>query len=177
MDDTTERSAAVEVRLAVDATEWRAARALVHDLAAWVRERTGLDLRTAQRGFAAEVDDLPALYRPPSGRFLLAWADGVPVGSAAIRRHADGSGELKRMYVRPGARGLELGDRLVEGALSIARRDGLRSVWLETAIGVMDPAIELYRRHGFAERTTTDASIDHPELLTMERSLLPVPAA
>ncbi|MEO1061370.1 MAG: GNAT family N-acetyltransferase [Actinomycetota bacterium] len=163
---------AVEVSAATRPADWQAARLLVLDLAAWIREHAGVDMRSEQTGFADEVADLAAVYSAPRGHLLLARIDGVPVGSVALRRHDDGSGELKRMYVRPGARGFALGDRLVRAVLDLARRDGLRAVWLETGAGIMDPAIAIYRRHGFERRPTTDATLEHPALITMERSLL-----
>ena len=175
MNDIIDRAPAVVVEPASSTADWHAARLLVHDLAAWVHEHAGLDMRADQVGFVQEVTDLAAVYSPPRGRFLLARVDGVAVGSVGLRRHADGSGEIKRMYVRPGARGLMLGDRLVGRALELARADGLRAVWLETGAGIMDAAIAIYRRHGFTERPTTDPTLTHPALITMERPIVSLP--
>lgn len=150
------------------AAHWQAAAALIRDLAAWTAEAAGRDLHSAQPGFLAELGDLARVYRPPRGCFLLASQDGVAVGSVGLVVHADGRGELKRMYVRPGARGIGAGDALVAGAVQAACELELHSIWLETGREIMETAIGLYRRHGFVERATETPSFDDPRLLTME---------
>ncbi len=175
MSDLSERSPTITLDTARTPADWHAARLLVLDLAAWIAEHAGMDMRTAQAGFAEEIADLSRIYEPPRGRFLLARVDGVTAGSVALRHHGDGTGELKRMYVRPGARGLAVGDRLVRRILELAAWDRLRTVWLETGAGIMEAAIGIYRRHGFVERPTTAATVDHPALITMERTLIRAP--
>lgn len=150
---------------------WSAATALVRDFAAWLAEAGGVDLRAAQAGFAEEVADLRRTYTPPRGRFFLAAHDGVPVGCGGLRVHSDGRGELKRLYVRPGARGLRAGDALVTAILDAASGYGLGAVWLETGRGLMEPAIALYRRHGFAVEATRSPTLEDPRLITMVRPL------
>ena len=172
MSDLTERSPTITLDTARTPADWSTARLLVLDLISWIAEHAGLDMRSGQVGFADEIADLSKTYSPPGGRFLIARVDGVAAGSVALRHHGDGVAELKRMYVRPGARGLSLGDRLVRRILELAAWDRRRLVWLETGAGIMDPAIRIYRRHGFVERPTTDPTIDHPALITMERPLV-----
>jgi putative acetyltransferase len=83
------------------------------------------------------------------GIFLLARVDGRPVGCGALRRIDAITGEIKRMYVAPAARGTGLGRRLLEELERHARGLGLRRLVLET--GPFQPqALGLYRRAGFA---------------------------
>ena len=93
---------------------------------------------------------LPAGYVPPSGALLLADLDATTVGCAAVRALDGDACELKRLYVRPGARGHALGRRLTEAALAAARRLGYRRVRLDT-LPTMTSAFALYRELGFRE--------------------------
>ena len=83
------------------------------------------------------------------GVFLLARVDGRPVGCGALRRIDATTGEIKRMYVAPAARGTGLGRRLLDELERHACGLGLRRLVLET--GPRQPeAIGLYQRGGFA---------------------------
>ncbi len=97
-----------------------------------------------------EVDDLRnEELLAPTGRFLIVYDDaGAPVACGAIRRRDAETAEIKRMYVRPTARGRGL-SRLVLGELeSTARRLGYRALVLET--GLRQPeAIALYESEDY----------------------------
>jgi ribosomal protein S18 acetylase RimI-like enzyme len=85
---------------------------------------------------------------PGRGAFLVAFRDGAPIACGAVRRLDGRTGEIKRMYVAPHARGLGLGRRLVEELEREARALGLRRLVLETGTR-QDAAIGLYRATGF----------------------------
>ena len=82
------------------------------------------------------------------GAFLVVRLDGTPVGCGAVRLLDAATGELKRMYVAPAARGTGLGRRLVEALEAEARALGARRLVLETGIR-QQAALALYRAAGF----------------------------
>jgi putative acetyltransferase len=82
------------------------------------------------------------------GAFLVAWQDGAPVGCGAVRLIDAETGELKRMYVAPAARGTGLGRRLVSALEAEARALGVRRLVLETGTR-QHAALALYHATGF----------------------------
>ena len=82
------------------------------------------------------------------GAFLVAWLDGEPVGCGAVRLLDADTGELKRMYVSPAARGHGVGRRLVAALEAEARAIGARRLVLETGTR-QTAAIALYAATGF----------------------------
>jgi GNAT superfamily N-acetyltransferase len=129
----------------------------------------GLDL--CFQGFAQELQNLPGNYAPPDGALLLAEdTDGEHVGCVGLRPiDADGVCEMKRLYVRPVARGRGIGRLLTEEILSRATDAGYRTMRLDT-LGILKPALRLYRSLGFVPR---EAYYDNPlaGVIYMEKSL------
>ncbi|HEU0300314.1 MAG TPA: GNAT family N-acetyltransferase [Longimicrobium sp.] len=82
------------------------------------------------------------------GAFLVVRLDGTPVGCGAVRLLDAETGELKRMYVAPAARGTGLGRRLVAALEAEARALGARRLVLETGTR-QHAALALYRATGF----------------------------
>lgn len=79
---------------------------------------------------------------------FVAREDGTAVACGALRRHADGVGEVKRMYTVPARQGAGVGGRILERIESVARAEGLRELVLET--GNRHPAAwRVYERGGF----------------------------
>lgn len=74
--------------------------------------------------------------------------DGSPAGCGALLFHADGSAEIKRVYIRPEYRGRKLGEQIVSAIETIASEKSSRILRLETGIH-QQPAIALYRRCGY----------------------------
>jgi DNA-binding MarR family transcriptional regulator/N-acetylglutamate synthase-like GNAT family acetyltransferase len=85
--------------------------------------------------------------RPPRGAFVVATSDGDPVAGAGLRSY-DGFGEIKRMWVHPGWRGVGLGSRMLRRVEAEAAALGHRVVRLDTR-HVLTEAIALYERTGY----------------------------
>lgn len=122
--------------------DWRLARQLVEEYAGSL----GIDL--AFQDFAHETEHLSAEYSPPAGAFLIATLDGAAVGSVGVRRFADETAEMKRLYVRPDGRGHGIGRALAERIIDKARGLGYRRLVLDT-LPVMTEARALYASLGF----------------------------
>jgi putative acetyltransferase len=80
---------------------------------------------------------------------FIAREDGRAVAVGALRRHADGVGEVKRMYTRPEVQGRGIGGKIVGEIEALARREGFSTLVLET--GDRHPAAwRVYERAGFS---------------------------
>lgn len=112
--------------------------------------QAGLGVDLCFQGFDAEVRDLPGPYAPPRGRLLLATQDGQAVGCVALREAGWPRAEMKRLYVRPSARGRGLGRALVSDVLSQAAAIGYAEVVLDT-LPSMAEAQQLYAHFGFRD--------------------------
>jgi len=107
---------------------------------------------------------------PPHGTFLIARVDGEAVGCGALRRHDDRTGEVKRMYVAPGARGRGVGRALLTALQAAAADLGYRRLVLET--GIRQPeAITLYESTGWTPIASYGAYRESPLSRCFELSL------
>ncbi len=80
--------------------------------------------------------------------FVARDANGATLGMGALRRHGD-VGEVKRMFVKPEARGLGVGGAILAHIEQLAEQEGLSRVVLETGSN-FDAAKRVYERGGFA---------------------------
>ncbi len=121
-----------------------AIREMLTEYAAWV----AVDLGFQQ--FEREVQGLPGDYQPPFGCLLIARIADGPAGMVALRRRDDERCEMKRLYVRPEARGTGLGRQLAERVIAEARARGYREMLLDT-LPVMQDAQRMYLTLGFRD--------------------------
>jgi len=135
----------IEIGPARTAAEIETAKALAGEYAASL----GFDL--GYQDFSAEMADFPGKYAPPMGALLLGRLDGAVMGMVALRDLGQGIAEMKRLYVRPAARGSGIGAALAGAVVDVGRELGYRAMRLDTVPGEHDRAIALYRRMGFRE--------------------------
>ncbi len=122
-----------------------AVREMFLEYAEWL----GVDL--CFQGFAGELERLPGDYAGERGALFIArGADAAaqPAGCIALRPFDSGTGEVKRLYVRPAFRGTGLGRRLAEHVLEAARAARYERLVLDT-FEEMGAAVRLYRGLGF----------------------------
>lgn len=100
------------------------------------------------QNFEAELAGLPGAYAAPQGRLLIAWAEGQALGCVGLRPLEDGLCEMKRLYLRPAARGQQLGRRLAQVICTVAKEAGYRAIRLDT-LPSMSAARALYASMGF----------------------------
>ncbi len=101
----------------------------------------GVDL--SFQDFESEVADPLGFYE------VVLLAEG---GCVALRRIDGPTCEMKRLYVRPAARGSGLGRRLAEAVIAEARARGYERMLLDT-LPSMAAAQRLYTSLGFRETT------------------------
>jgi len=100
--------------------------------------------------YEAEFAGLPGKYASPHGRLLLAWQGDSVVGCAALRQVDQTTCEMKRVYVRPAARGTQLGRRLVERILLEAKAAGYARICLDV-LPEFTAALQIYLSFGFTD--------------------------
>ncbi|CAN5132846.1 hypothetical protein BH10PSE7_BH10PSE7_37840 [soil metagenome] len=87
---------------------------------------------------------------PPSGFFVIARRGGRPVGCGALKCTDAATGEIKRMWTAPSARGQGVAREVLQTLESIAREIGLKRLRLETN-RTLTEAQALYRKAGYEE--------------------------
>jgi DNA-binding MarR family transcriptional regulator/predicted GNAT family acetyltransferase len=95
-------------------------------------------------------DPEAASYRPPHGRFLIAWSDDLPIGCVSLRPLDPETAEVKRLWVADHARGQGLARRLMQSIEGMARDMGLTTLKLDTNSALTD-ALALYHATGWRE--------------------------
>ncbi|MFC5462756.1 GNAT family N-acetyltransferase [Massilia niabensis] len=94
-------------------------------------------------------------------------AAGAPIGCGAIVIKPE-YGEVKRIYVRPQARGQGIARRLIEALEAKAVQSGCRTFMLETG-PTMPGALALYERMGYQRRGSFGNYPDHPLSVFMQK--------
>jgi GNAT superfamily N-acetyltransferase len=109
-------------------------------------------------------------FMPPGGRLIL----GDDVGIGCLQRIGPSIGEIKRMYVRPAARGTGVGRAVLTALIDAAVEAGFQRVRLDSA-RFLTAAHGLYRSAGFVAIDPYAESEIPPQLwprwVFMERTL------
>lgn len=98
-----------------------------------------------------EVRDMAGAYANPGSAYFVVESDGRLVGGGGLGPLAGGAPEvceLRKMYLRPAARGRGLGRAMLARCLTAARRLGYQRMYLETK-QTMGDARRLYERNDF----------------------------
>ncbi|MBS1168294.1 MAG: yedL [Proteobacteria bacterium] len=88
--------------------------------------------------------------KSPDITFLVARRGGVAEGCGAMKWFADGTAELKRVFVSEAARGCGLGRRLMARLEALAAEHRVKRLYLETG-PLNTEAVAMYRRLGYVE--------------------------
>ena len=109
-----------------------------------------------------ELERLHHHYGPPDGCTLVAEGDDGPLGVVAFKRVDEHTCEMKRMYVRPGARRAGVGRALALALMREAAGMDYKRMRLDTP-SENGPAIAMYRSIGFEEIPAYfEVPPDHP---------------
>jgi putative acetyltransferase len=107
----------------------------------------------------------------PDIHFFVARRAGEALGCGALWHRDPAYGEIKRIYVRPEARGLKLSKLILAALEDNARAHGLKAMKLET--GTLQPeALGLFARAGFTPcGPYADYPTDDPYSVFMEKQV------
>ncbi|MEM6637969.1 MAG: GNAT family N-acetyltransferase [Pseudomonadota bacterium] len=97
---------------------------------------------------SATMRNLPAYLPPRGGLFLARGPEGELLGTAFLKMIRKDTAEIKRLYVRPAARGSGLGRRLTVAAIDGAKDRGANRILIDTGVW-MKAARRLYEDLGF----------------------------
>lgn len=99
---------------------------------------------------AVTVSAEPEELVPPQGWLVLARFNNQAVGCGALKAQADGTGEIKRMWVAPTARGQHIATRILHYLEDLAVQAGMDVLRLDTH-RALTQAREFYERQGYTE--------------------------
>ncbi len=124
------------------------ANALAREFGDWAGERIRVEFGIVVPAAANHPTDVLDELLAAGGRVYVAEVDGIAVGVGGLKRLTRSEGEIKRMFVRPAARGRGVARAILERLIADARELGCTTIQLESA-SFMHAAHALYRSVGF----------------------------
>ncbi len=103
------------------------------------------------QGFNSELKNLPGRYAPPEGALFIAMENDYPTGCCALKKITVNNEiccEMKRLYVRPDARGNGTGKKLALIVIEKAVKLGYKTMYLDT-LERLETAVRMYSTMGF----------------------------
>lgn len=98
------------------------------------------------------------MAQPDTTVFVARDGKGMAVGMGALRRHAGSAAEIKRMFVKPEARGAGIGAAILSAIEQAARAEGFQRIVLETGSN-FEAARRMYERSAFV---ACEQVLDYP---------------
>ena len=125
------------------------------------REEFGIAITAADQ---PDLADIPTWYQTGAGQFWLAELEERAVGTVALKDIGDGAVALRKMFVKPEARGeVGVAQALLHTALTHARTSGVAAVWLGTT-DRFRAAHRFYEKNGFAVVDVADLPDAFPRM-------------
>ncbi len=112
-----------------------------------VSQRMNLEFDLAKSG----APDLDAGMKRPKGVFFLAMLETRPLGCVGIKGDGSSTGEVKRLWTLPAARGLGLAKNLMAAAEDAALELGMTHLRLDTNRAALPEAAAMYQKAGWTE--------------------------
>lgn len=144
MDDTAAIPTRIELKKATNEADFVQAKSLFTE---YIRS---LNFELTFQDVDRELREIAMEYHHPTGVLLLAYDGDTAVACVGVRKYDAYTAELKRMFVKPTYRGLQLGRKLLEMAIEEARGLGYQSLVLDS-VADMGAALRLYQSFGFQE--------------------------
>jgi GNAT superfamily N-acetyltransferase len=101
---------------------------------------------------------------------VIAYLNDHPAGCGCFKNYNDSTVEIKRMYVRPDARGKGISRMILTGLENWAKSLGFAHVVLETG-SKQQEALGLYNRAGYTNIPSYPPYIDLPDSVCFKKSL------
>jgi GNAT superfamily N-acetyltransferase len=136
----------------------------------WKEYWKALGLPSEFQGFAEEMRTLPGKYAAPGGTLAIAYVDGSPAATVALRPLGMDACEVKRLYVRPQFRRQGVGRGLMAWVIEQARLIGYKTVHGDT-LPTMTGAMQMYRQIGFQVMDHAYSSNPTPGAIYLELRL------
>jgi putative acetyltransferase len=108
----------------------------------------------------------------PEVSFWSAWEEGNLLAVGAMKRLSKTHGEVKSMHTAETARRRGIGSAVLQHIVDAARHSGITKLSLETGSwAYFQPAVALYKRHGFVECAPFDGYKPEPNSIFLTRDL------